>query len=299
MRGRVTDAAGNGRGGVRVVLTRGGQIETTTDAQGNYSFNIFLGGDFYVVQPSLNGFTFEPFRAALQPVTGDVTVNFVGVPSANARTIQGRIIDTSGNSIIGLPVTLSGARNGVVKTDASGIYTFGNLPAGQSYTVTPSTADGLGLTPAQRSYTNLNNFVFDNFTATSALPNVQFSTTNVSVAENARFVELTLTRGPDPQLTAYVDFETSDLTGSERSDYIAAFGRVRFNPGETSQTLRVLITDDNLTEGERAFKVTLKGARNAFLGTATEAIVRITDDDTTALPTNPLDTSQFFVAQHR
>ena len=34
--------------------------------------------------------------------------------------------------------------------------------------------------------------------------------TNVTVAENARFVELTLTRGPDPQLAAYVEFETSD-----------------------------------------------------------------------------------------
>jgi hypothetical protein len=281
-----------------VVLTRGGQIETTTNAQGNYSFNIFLGGDFYVVQPFLNGFTFEPFRVELQPVTGDVTVNFVGVPSGSMRTLQGRIIDTSGNSVIGLPVTLSGARNATVKTNASGIYTFNSLPAGQSYTVTPSTADGLGFTPAQRSYQNLDVVGSDGFIATSALPTVQFAATNVSVAENARVVELTLTRGPDPQLTAYVDFETSDLTGSERSDYIAAFGRVRFNPGETSQTLRVLITDDNLVEGERAFKVTLKGARNAFVGAASEAVVRINEDDTTASTANPLDSSQFFVAQH-
>src|ERR1044072_2366514 len=80
IRGRVTDAAGNGLGGGRGGATRGGERETTPDAQGNYSFNIFLGGDFYVVQPSLNGFPFEPFRAALQPVTGDVTVTFVGVP---------------------------------------------------------------------------------------------------------------------------------------------------------------------------------------------------------------------------
>jgi uncharacterized repeat protein (TIGR01451 family) len=298
IRGRVTDASGNGLGGIRVVLTRGGQVETTTDGQGNYSFNIFLAGDFYTIQPFSNVFTFDPFRATLPPVTGDVTVNFVGVPSSGVRALQGRIIDTSGNSIIGLPVTLSGARNAVVKTDASGIYTFYNLPAGQSYTVTPSTADGLGFTPAQRSYTNLDVVGFDGFTATSALPNVQFAATDVSVAENARFVELTLTRGPDPQLTAYVDFETSDLTGSERSDYIAAFGRVRFNPGETSQKLRVLITDDNLVEGERAFKVTLKGARNAFVGSASEAVVRITEDDTTASTANPLDSSQFFVAQH-
>jgi hypothetical protein len=73
---------------------------------------------------------------------------------------------------------------------------------------------------------------------------------------------------------------------------------VRFKPGETTQTLRVLITDDNLVEGERAFKVTLKGARNAFVGAANAAVVRITEDDTMASAANPLDSSQFFVAQH-
>ncbi|HEX8147525.1 MAG TPA: SBBP repeat-containing protein [Pyrinomonadaceae bacterium] len=298
IRGRVTDTAGNGLGGVRVVLTRGGQVETTTDAQGNYSFNTFFGGDFYAVQPSLSGFAFDPVRAALPTVTGDVTVNFVGAPFQGVRALQGRIIDTSGNGIAGLPVTLSGARNAVVKTDAGGGYVFYNLPAGQNYTVTPSTADGLGFTPAQRSYPNLNAGGFDGFVATSALPTVQFAATDVSVAENARVVELTLTRGPDPQLAAYVDFETSDLTGSERSDYIAAFGTVRFNPGETSQKVRVLVTDDNLSEGERAFKVTLKGARNAFVGAAREATVRITEDDAEGSAANPLDSSEFFVAQH-
>jgi uncharacterized repeat protein (TIGR01451 family) len=298
IRGRVTDTAGNGLAGIRVILTRGGQIETTTDAQGNYSFNTFLGGDFYTVQVFSNVFTFDPIRAALPPVTGDVTVNFVGATFQSVRGLQGRIIDTSGNGIAGLPVTLGGARSAVVKTNSDGTYTFYNLPAGQSYTVTPSTADGLGFTPAQRSYQNLDTGGFDGFVATSALPTVQFSATNVTVAENARVVELTLTRGPDPQLAATVDFETSDLTGSERSDYIAAFGTVHFNPGETSQKLRVLITDDNLVEGERAFKVTLKGARNAFVGAAREVIVRITDDDATASAANPLDSSQFFVAQH-
>ncbi len=298
IRGRVTNEFGIPIAGVRVVMTRGGQSETTTDADGRYSFTIFLGGEFYTVQPFNQFLSFDPVRVALPPVTGDVTVNFVGTQASGVSAIQGRVINSSGNSVAGLPVTLSGARRVTVRTDASGIYAFNNLPKGQSYTVTPSTADGLGFTPAQRTYESLNAAPFDLFTASMALPTVQFAATAVSVAENARVVELTLTRGPDPQLAASVDFETSDLTGSERSDYIAAFGAVRFKPGETSQKLRVLITDDNLAEGERAFKVTLKGGRNLFVGEAREAVVRITDDDAAASAANPLDSSEFFVAQH-
>ncbi|MET0622577.1 MAG: SBBP repeat-containing protein, partial [Pyrinomonadaceae bacterium] len=296
--GRVTTEFGAPLSGIRVVMTRGGQSETTTDAEGRYSFPIGIGGEFFTVQPFNQFLTFDPVRAVLPPVTGDVTVNFVSAQSSAVSALQGRIIDTSGNSVAGLPVTLTGARRVTVRTDAGGVYTFNNLPKGQTYTVTPSTADGLGFTPAQRTYENLNVAPFDGFTATSALPTAQFEATSVSVAENARVVELTLTRGPDPQLAASVDFETSDLTGSGRSDYIAAYGTVRFKPGETTQKLRVLITDDNLAEGERAFKVTLKGGRNLFLGAASEAVVRITDDDATASAANPLDSSEFFVAQH-
>jgi uncharacterized repeat protein (TIGR01451 family) len=298
IRGRVTDGAGNGLGGIRMVMTRGGQSETTTDAQGRYSFPTGLGGEFFTIQPFETFFSFDPVRAVLPPVTGDTTVNFVAVPTMGMLAIQGRVIDSSGNSVVGLPVTLSGGRRAAVRTDASGIYTFYNLPAGLTYTVTPSTADGLAFAPAQRTYPSLDGRPFDLFTASMALPTVQFAATAVSVAENARVVELTLTRGPDPQLAASVDFETSELNGSERSDYIAAFGTVRFGPGETSQKLRVLLTDDNLVEGERAFKVTLKGGRNLFIGAAGEAVVRITDDDAAASAANPLDSSAFFVAQH-
>jgi uncharacterized repeat protein (TIGR01451 family) len=299
--GRVLDSAGNGLAGVRVTDTPGNQFfGATTDAQGRYSFALGDGPAFLTFQPFSNTYTFDPFRPTVSQPPGNLTVNFVGAPFANVRALQGRIIDTSGFGISGVPVTLSGARSGVVKTDQDGIYRFYNLPMGQSYTVTPSTADRLSFTPAQRNYPSLgdNNTGLDGFVANAALPTVQLAATNVTVAENARFVELTVARAPDPQLAATVDFETSDLTASERSDYIAAFGTVHFNPGETSRKLRVLITDDNLLEGERAFKVTLKGARNAFVGTASEAIVRITDDDTSASAANPLDSSQFFVAQH-
>jgi uncharacterized repeat protein (TIGR01451 family) len=299
--GRVMDAAGNGLAGVRVTDTPGNNFfGATTDAQGRYSINIFQSSEFLPLQPFSNALTFDPFRAVLRRPTGDVTLNFVGAPSAGVRALQGRVIDTSGLGVAGVTVTLGGARGAVVKTDEGGGYVFYNLPAGQPYTVTPASADGLAFTPAQKSYPSLGDADtgFETFVANAALPTAQFAAAGATVTEGARFVELTLTRGPDPRLAAYVDFETSDLTASERSDYTAASGRVYFAPGETSQRLRVLVTDDGLLEGERAFKVTLTGGRNLFVGAAKEAVVRITDDDAAASQSNPLDASEFFVRQH-
>ncbi len=299
IRGRVMDAAGNGLAGVRVTDTPGNQFfGATTDAQGRYSINLFFSSEFLTLQPFSNTLTFDPFRALLRRPTGDVTLNFVGAPVADVRFHQGRIVDTSGFGIAGLPVAVSGGRNAVVKTDEDGRFTFYNLPAGPTYTFTPAAVDGLAFTPAQRSYDNLNQATLDAFVANVALPTAQFAAANVTVAENARVVELTVTRGPDAQLAASLDFETSDLTASERSDYIAATGTVRFAPGETSQKVRVLVTEDGLLEGERAFKVTLTGGRNLFVGAAREAVVRITDDDAAGSPSNPLDSSEFFVRQH-
>ncbi len=193
IRGRVMDAAGNGLAGVRVTDTPGNQFfGATTDAQGRYSVNFFFMSDFLTLQPFSNTLTFDPFRAVLRRPTDDVVLNFVGAPNANVRFHQGRIIDTSGFPLAGLPVTVSGGRSAVVKTDEDGRFTFFNLPVGPSYTFTPSPVDGLAFTPAQRTYDNLNQTTLDTFVANVALPTVQFAATTRAqalraVAENAQF----------------------------------------------------------------------------------------------------------------
>jgi uncharacterized repeat protein (TIGR01451 family) len=297
--GRVTDAQGQPMAGVTVSLLRfGARRDTTTDSDGRYSFPIIVGGDNYIVQPSFGLHSFDPINAALPTVSGNVTANFVGTPFSNARGIGGRIVDAAGNSIVGLPVTLSGARSAVMKTDANGNYGFVNLPTGQNYTVTPSTAEGFTFTQPQQTF---NNFSFDqgaSFTATTTQPVAQFSATEVSVAENTRSVMLTVTRTGDTSAAASVDYETADVTASQRSDYIAAFGTIRFAKGDTSQTFKVLVTDNNRLDGERLFSVTLKSGSGVRVGATNTATVHITDDDTTASSNNPVDSSQFFVSQH-
>ncbi len=60
---------------------------------------------------------------------------------AYGRTISGRVTDGNDTGITGVTLTLSNAQSGTAQTDASGNYSFTNLPEGNNYTVTPSKAN--------------------------------------------------------------------------------------------------------------------------------------------------------------
>ena len=75
-----------------------------------------------------------------------------------------------------------------------------------------------------------------------------------------------------------VSYATVDGTATAGSDYTAASGVVRFEPGETEQTITVATLDDGTSESEETFTVELSAPSGATVvdGTATGTI---TDDD--------------------
>ena len=300
VRGRITDTSGNGLGGLGVSLLRfGSRIDTTTDGQGFYSFANVFPGDGYSVMAQSTGFSFDPGNAFLGPVFEDTTVNFVAAPVSLVHSIRGRIIDTnSSGSLSGLVVTLSGARQSVTKTSDGGNFEFANLPTGQDYTITPSAAGGFVFLPPQQTFTNLTTDHFTGFSATIPQPRVQFSAANYTVGEGGHFVDITATRSGTLSAAGIVDYETSDLTGSERTDYTAAFGTLRFAQGEASKSFIVFVTDDALVEGERTFGVKLTNGSGIILGSRATATVTIMDDDSAPSEQNPVQDASFFVRQH-
>lgn len=91
----------------------------------------------------------------------DNTVNYF-LP----RTISGQILK-NGSPLQGVSVALTGSAAANTVTDASGNYTFANLPYNGSYLITPTFA-GHTFEPINRSYTNLTVSVTNaNFTATA------------------------------------------------------------------------------------------------------------------------------------
>ena len=97
-------------------------------------------------------------------------------------------------------------------------------------------------------------------TAPTATPTpnvVQFSSSNYSVRKTARLVTITVNRVGDISGAASVDYNTSDVTATERKDYITALGNLRFAAGETSKSFAVLINEDSFVEGNETFNVNL------------------------------------------
>jgi minor extracellular serine protease Vpr len=141
-------------------------------------------------------------------------------------------------------------------------------------------------------------------------PSVQFNSPTFSVSEGpppggatANVATITVTRVGDPSTTVSVDFATSDGTSSnpasQRTDYTTASGTITFASGQTTRSFSVPIIDDGYTEMTETVNLTLSNAVGADLGSPSQAVLSIDDDDDNGpATTNPLDDPTWFVRQH-
>ncbi|TFH69801.1 hypothetical protein E3V39_15695, partial [Gammaproteobacteria bacterium LSUCC0112] len=102
---------------------------------------------------------------------------------------------------------------------------------------------------------------------------------DVTVNEAAGTATFTVTRSGATGAAATVDYATSNGTATAGSDYTAASGSVSFAAGETSKTITVNITNDDVFEGSENFNVTLSNASGASISDAT-GVGTIKDDGT-------------------
>ncbi|RMG36627.1 MAG: hypothetical protein D6725_10320, partial [Planctomycetota bacterium] len=94
------------------------------------------------------------------------------------------------------------------------------------------------------------------------------------------FFVFTVTLSESSDVPIDVDYATSDGTATAGSDYVAAAGTLRFDPGVTVQTISIEIIGDTVIEPDETFFVTLTVANSDFVsvlaGTGQGTIV---DDD--------------------
>lgn len=140
-------------------------------------------------------------------------------------------------------------------------------------------------------------------TPTPIVNTVQFTNSTASATETLNAttkVDLLVTRTGDTSAAATVDYATTDGTASERSDYMAALGTLRFAAGETSKTVTVFIVDDRYGEVPETFNVTLGNPTGCTLGSPAAVAVTIISNESVSGP-NPLADatfdSDFFVRQ--
>jgi hypothetical protein len=135
---------------------------------------------------------------------------------------------------------------------------------------------------------------------------IQFEVNQVDAVEGQGSVEVFVTRTGSSATAATVQYATvsnqpTSQSGraTDRSDYTTALGTLRFAPGETRKSIRVIITDDSYADGLQNLTVRLGSPTGgAGLGALTSMTIGIADNDGSGASSNPIDASSFFVRQH-
>lgn len=219
---------------VKVMATGAGDYAidvNETDAQGIQASDTVFGT---VLAPSslLYAIGYDTHTGTLQP---DVFL----------RTVTGRVIDGSGNGVSATTVTLSGTQSSTALTDSNGNYSFGTLPAGGNYTITPWKAT-YNFNPDIQTFSNLSTSQIANFTATptAILTPLQVLLEEPGPVLNQAAVldSVLFLRDPFPVVNG------ADLLnlGADRNTRVIVFAlNLQLAVGETSSSVVVNLIDSN------------------------------------------------------
>ena len=109
---------------------------------------------------------------------------------------------------------------------------------------------------------------------------LSFGSATYSVSENGGTVIITVNRTGGSDGTVTVDYQTSDGTAIDGSDYTATSGTLTFSEGETSKTFIIIIKDDTQYEGKETVNLTLSSPTGgAMLGEPSSAVLTIIDNE--------------------
>jgi hypothetical protein len=154
------------------------------------------------------------------------------------------------------------------------------------------------LSAGTTSATDPGQAVFDNFQLVTNT--VQFSAPSASVNEGQGSALLTVTRSGSTSSPAAVEYLSFDDSAHQSSKFILATGSIAFAPGETTKSIRVLIIDNALVDGNQTFYLNLTDSSGAGLNSPGRTALTILDNDTTPPTSNPVDNPDalFYVREH-
>jgi hypothetical protein len=301
--GSVTDGFNHNIGGATVTLSGTRAATTTTDDNGNYSFDGLPAGGNYNLTPSKAG-PYTGFASVVNNLSSNQTVN---LRLSSYVTINAHVSDAAGKGLSGVTFKIDDSTLPFAQTNANGDLNL-SLSVGSTsgvnvpMTLTPQ-KPGYVFDPSSATFYSQSGNQILNFKASlsnTPVTSIQFSAPAFSVGEGDGSATITVTRTGETGTPVSVNYFTSDATvATQKTDYTMATGTLNFAPGETSKTFQVLITDNAYVQGVHTlFLQLINPTGGALLGTPNFAPLAIIDNDTTQASTNPLDDARFFVRQH-
>src|SRR4051794_2949070 len=248
--------------------------------------------------------TAGPASAAPKKAMFRFSATTYSVPE-NAGTFNVKVV-RSGNTTVAASVKIAVDPSSTASSPADYSVTTGTLSfaAGQTTQTVPVTiVDNAVANPNKTVVFKLSNATPAGAqikTTTSTLTiidnegpgTLDFSSNGYTVVESAGLATITVNRIGATNLALSVDYQTQAPPLSDPnpaatlgSDYSAASGTLTFNPGDTSKTFQVPITDDSNAESAEDIGLRLLNPHNLSGGTAPQigpnspALLTINDDD--------------------
>jgi hypothetical protein len=143
----------------------------------------------------------------------------------------------------------------------------------ETFDVNLSDANGASLgSPSQTTVTILIN--------DQPAGSLQFNSSTYTVAENGGSIRIYVGRTDGSYGEASVNYATADDTATAGSDYTAESGTLNWSDGDANDKyFDVNIIDDSIAENNETFDVNLSDANGASLGSPSQTIVTIDDND--------------------
>ena len=221
----------------------------------------------------------------------EITINNVSMAEGNVASTSASFTVTL-SAVSGNPVTLIYATadgTAIAPADyqsTSGLLTFnpGELSKTIAVLVNGDTLDE----PNETFFINLsgatNGTLLDNqaqgtITDNDSAPSLSIN--DISVAEgntDTRDATFTVKLSAASGRTVTVNYATAEGTAEAGSDYQVTAGSLTFNPGDTSQTVNVLVNGDTVFEPDETFLISLSTPTNASISDA-QGVGTITNDD--------------------
>ncbi len=220
---------------------------------------------------SINNVTANEGNAATTPFVFTVSLSAASTQQVTVAYATSNGTAAAGSDYQSATATLtfaSGVTSQLVTVQVSGDTTS---EANETFAVNLSGATNATIATATGTGTILND--------DAAIPSL--SITNVTANEgNSGTTPFVFTVNLSPASTQQVTvaYATSNGSATAGSDYQSATATLTFVSGVTSQPVTVLVSGDVVNEANETFTVTLSGATNAAIGTATGTGTIVNDD---------------------
>ena len=170
-------------------------------------------------------------------------------------------------------VRVDGGTETNILGETASTYTLAMADLGKTVKVTASFTDNVGYAEGP-----LTSDAYPS-SGTVALLELSFAENIVNVDEDAGSATLTVGLAPAGTEMVTVDYATRDSGAEAGEDYTATSGTLTFAPGETSETITILITDDNIYEDLESFFLDLSDPSGTALPAIPTRAVEIASDD--------------------